>query len=322
MKRKSILTFLVLLVLFAFVGCASVSTEEKVDVKNMTDEQVLELMQSRGFNIYAPRFRVIYNDRLIYGPNFQEDYMPDLEETLAEAQTVELVDESPETSEQNTEEAVAEEPIAEEFIEVPVSELVDETFPEEIVEEIIFNEPLEYNIPDYAFVSEDFGEEFDILAQWEAYLAEEESYVEPVKEATEDFIVEPIADVAETTETPTEATEHTIETPETDVETEVFAENTDPVVEDGTVETVATEEKQGAVITLYEEQERVVEPFIPSPYPITPEQVETKTLAEVEENIGVYTPLDWVMYVVFPVGSALVCLICAIVKKTQQEKKE
>lgn len=305
MKRKSILTVLVLLVLFAFVSCASV---EKTDVKNMTDEQVLALMESRGFNIYAPRFRVIYNDRLIYGPNFQEDYMPSLEETLAETQTVELVDE---TSEPKSTEPILKE---EKLIEDPVSELVDNVVSEETIEEIIFNEPIEYDIPDYAFVSEGFEEEFDILAQWEAYLAEEDLLDTIITSEEEN-----LSNVAEPENQ--EASLFSETATETEVEPEVVENTTEsiefiePVAEES-LEEETTEEK-GTVITLYEEQQTVVEPFIPSPYPIMNEQAETETqeLADVEENIGVYTPLDWIMYVVLPIGAALVCLICAIVKK-------
>lgn len=44
------------------VGCASSKTE-------MSDQDVLNFMENRGFNIYSNTFRVIYDGRTIYGPN-------------------------------------------------------------------------------------------------------------------------------------------------------------------------------------------------------------------------------------------------------------
>lgn len=322
MKRKSILIAFALLVLLALVSCAS---SEKVDAKNMTDEQVLSLMENRGFNIYSPRFRVIYNDRLIYGPNFQEDYTPDLAEALDKAQTVEIVEESNTKAIEN----VQEEPIVEDMIE-------DVVEPEE---EITYNKPIEYNIPENAFVSEGEEEAFDILAQWESFLAEEET--QPVEEVTDEVVFAEntapeeinIETTVKTTESATDTTE-TAEVPEepkvsaaTEKSEEVKATTESP--ENSAEESTGT--SLGTVITLYEEEQKVVEPFIPSPYPVEPKVeepseelsfVDSPKENDVQSEGKTYTPLDWIMYVFFPLGSALACLICAIAKKHKKAKNK
>lgn len=47
------------------------SVEQKVRVQpSLSDEEVLAIMLSQGYDIYGPRFRVVYKERMIYGPNF------------------------------------------------------------------------------------------------------------------------------------------------------------------------------------------------------------------------------------------------------------
>lgn len=120
----------------------------------MTDEQILLLVESEGFDILSPDFSCIYNDRLVFGINNTEQKAEPSLVILTEDESIEII-----TPEKDTK---AEEALTAE------TENAGELFPQEIV----LNTPIEYNIPENSFISQG-EEELDILAQWEAFLAEE-----------------------------------------------------------------------------------------------------------------------------------------------------
>lgn len=85
MKRTIFLILAVFLTVFALTGCrsgagASGDTMEAT-VPELADSEVLALMLAQGYDIYNPRFSVMYNGRLIYGP------MRAIEEKIAQSET-------------------------------------------------------------------------------------------------------------------------------------------------------------------------------------------------------------------------------------------
>lgn len=94
MKRTIFLILAVFLTVFALTGCrsgAGVSGDTmEATVPELTDSEVLALMLAQGYDIYNPRFAVMYNGRLIYGP------MRAIEEKIAQSETAEDPEECPE----------------------------------------------------------------------------------------------------------------------------------------------------------------------------------------------------------------------------------
>lgn len=175
MMKKGLLFLLIILL----VSCQT-SEIQKVDVNNMSDEYILLLMESKGYDISSPTFSCIYNNRIVYGPNYTEPTEPTL--------TVTPVNESVEITEL-TEEPNTEEPIEESLgAEEATKEEAGKTLPQEVV----LNTPIEYNIPENAFISEG-EEELDILAQWDAFIEEETLSEEATTEETEPITEEPEA---------------------------------------------------------------------------------------------------------------------------------
>ena len=150
----------------------------------MTDEQILLLVESEGFDILSPDFSCIYNDRLVFGINNTEQKAEPSLVILTEDESIEII-----TPEKDTK--------AEEALTAEI-ENAGELFPQEIV----LNTPIEYNIPENSFISQG-EEELDILAQWEAFLAEEASKENIEKATTKDET----AVVEEATPISTELTE-------------------------------------------------------------------------------------------------------------------
>lgn len=153
---------------------ASCVSSEKIDIRNMTDEQVLSLMESEGHDIYNPRFSCIYNNRVIYGPN----YTPENE--IVETEEITITEEPEQTIENS---------------------------PGELPSDFSFNSPIEYDIPENAFVSESTtpDDELDILAQWDAFIEEENNLEKPTTEESVEAVeteetTEEIVETAETTE--------------------------------------------------------------------------------------------------------------------------
>ena len=140
----------------------------------MTDEQILLLVESEGFDILSPDFSCIYNDRLVFGINNTEQKAEPSLVILTEDESIEII-----TPEKDTK---AEEALTAE------TENAGELFPQEIV----LNTPIEYNIPENAFISEG-EEELDILAQWDAFIEEETLTEEATTEGTEPITEEPEA---------------------------------------------------------------------------------------------------------------------------------
>lgn len=241
-----------LLILMSFIGCtASKATQEP---QELTDQMVLQIMSERGYDIYGPRFRVVYNDRLIYGPNFQE--------TTAAVQP------------KADEDAQSEDPEQESFEKT--DDVDSKTLDEELQEEeIVFNEPIEHEVPEDAFVSEDPEEELDILAQWEAYVAqlphEDEAPVD------EDVVVDTDPDgiPEETSENISQGSE---QYNEADYISDIgIIDSPTDSIADGMDNTSSAE--GSVVVKVYEDVEKQVEPFVESPYPFeeTKPEVESET---------------------------------------------
>ena len=121
----------------------------------MTDEQILLLVESEGFDILSPDFSCIYNDRLVFGINNTERQAEPSLVILTENESIEIVRPEKDTK-------------AEDML------TTEENAGEFLPQEIVLNTPIEYNIPENSFISEG-EEELDILAQWEAFLEEEAS---------------------------------------------------------------------------------------------------------------------------------------------------
>lgn len=244
-----------LLILLSFMGCtASKAMQEN---QELSDQMVLQIMSERGYDIYGPRFRVVYNDRLIYGPNFQET-------ASVQPESEPYEDASSEDSEQQ--------PLEETTDDVGLNEPDVEASQEEFV----FNEPIEHEIPEDAFVSEKPEEELDILAQWDAYVAqlpqEDESSIE------EAVVVD---------EKPDEV--HEVESENVFQGSEPY-NKTDYISDIGIIESSTnsiaafidspSSKEEPVVVKVYEDEEMPVEPFIESPYPFE------ETKQEVEDEIG------------------------------------
>lgn len=254
MKRSMVFAAM-LLILMSFMGCtASKAVHEP---QELTDQMVLQIMSERGYDIYGPRFRVVYNDRLIYGPNFQE---------------TESVQPESEPYEDALSETLEQEPFEE------TTDDVESNAPdiEPTQEEIVFNEPIEHEVPEDAFVSEDPEEELDILAQWDAYVAqlphEDEAPVD------EDVSFDTYHD-----EIPEGASENILQELEPYNKTDYISDigiidsPTDSIVEDMNSPSPVEEP---VVVKVYEDVEKQVEPFVESPYPLE------ETKQEVEEQFS------------------------------------
>lgn len=73
--KKVFIFLLAAIFLFGTVSCTSLGKGEEresteVPKRELSDDEVLAIMAAQGYDIYAPRFRVAYNDRIIYGPGF------------------------------------------------------------------------------------------------------------------------------------------------------------------------------------------------------------------------------------------------------------
>jgi len=73
--KKIFIFLLAVLFLFGTVSCTSLGKGEERESaeapkRELSDDEVLSIMAAQGYDIYAPRFRVAYNDRIIYGPGF------------------------------------------------------------------------------------------------------------------------------------------------------------------------------------------------------------------------------------------------------------
>ena len=112
-------------------GCRSSSGSSdgvEATAPELTDSEVLALMLAQGYDIYNPRFSVVYNGRTIYGPARA------IEEKIAQS-----IEEASETAEETSpvvsEEAV--EPDAENPDDVPVVIAGEEIEAEDVPEEIV-----------------------------------------------------------------------------------------------------------------------------------------------------------------------------------------
>lgn len=252
--KRSMLFAAMLLILMSFIGCtASKATQEP---QELTDQMVLQIMSERGYDIYGPRFRVVYNDRLIYGPNFQETASVQPESEPYEDALSETLEQEP--------------------FEEPTDD-VESNAPdiEPTQEEIVFNEPIEHEVPEDAFVSEDPEEKLDILAQWDAYVAqlphEDEAPVD------EDVVVDTDPDgiPEETSENISQGSE---QYNEADYISDIgIIDSPTDSIADGMDNTSSAE--GSVVVKVYEDVEKQVEPFVESPYPFeeTKPEVESET---------------------------------------------
>lgn len=207
----------------------------------MTDEHVLLLMESRGYDIYSPAFSCIYNDRVIYGPNYIEG-TANLEVSPAN-ESIEI-----------TETVANEEPaIAEEMEERP--ENAEEILPQDLT----FNTP--YTTPENAFISVE--EELDILAQWDAFIEED------IKETTNEVLTEKSTkeEISVKTEEITEVSAELTESTESAELTE-----TTEIVEEPMADLLVTEEAQ----TLF----RAKKPRLPKFKPIAVQDVSNEPVLE------------------------------------------
>ena len=245
-----------------------IEQEEVVETRpqpSLSDEDVLAIMLSKGYDIYGPRFRVIYKDRLIYGPNFvfTEEELAAINPSPEEEIFVEVVPEP--VSEEVVEEVVEE--IVEEIIEekpakkviyikyeeVPEAEaeFIVEEEPEELSEEpeiidVVEEEPVEQWYVLEAYEPEPGWEPvleipsagsdvFDILEQYNIYISsisvqEQEPMVRMTDYEAAGGEITPVEEVETTTETTMPSVEATIfEEPEVIVEEEPEIEITVPV---------------------------------------------------------------------------------------------
>jgi hypothetical protein len=184
MKRKNVLF---ILVIFTLLASSCRTAVQKVSADELTDEHILLLMEAEGYDISSPHFSCIYNERVIYGPNYTaevEFLAPETPVSETESQSAELPSEDASLAEESPGKLSPPDP-----------------------KEIIFNEP--YSIPENSFVSEstENEDELDILAQWEAFL-EEETYIEEKTEKVTELSTEltELTELTQITETIIEET--------------------------------------------------------------------------------------------------------------------
>ena len=184
MKRKNVLF---ILIIFTLLTSSCRTAIQKVSADELTDEHILLLMEAEGYDISSPHFSCIYNERVIYGPNYTEN---------------ELL--TPETPVSETETASQSVELPSEDTCLAAEKSTEEPFPSDPKEEIVFNEP--YSIPENSFVSESIEneDELDILAQWEAFL-KEETYTEEKTEGVTELSTE-LTELTQITEIITEET--------------------------------------------------------------------------------------------------------------------